>query len=107
MVTIVFGTIIHATMRPQDLIPAFLVALRSWNPKASEAIAATIPHDKLMDDSGLVIIDDHPWWQSEDCDEALVELFDALDAEAPEGAYFGAHPGDGSDFGFWPVDFLD
>ena len=34
-------------------------------------------------------------------------LFDELFQQiAPEGTYFSAHPGDGSDVGFWEVEFL-
>lgn len=31
----------------------------------------------------------------------LYELFDTLNDIAPDGCYFGAHPGNGSDMGFW------
>jgi Ca2+-binding RTX toxin-like protein len=37
-----------------------------------------------------------------DADEIITELQDALNAFAPPYCYFGAHEGDGSDFGFWP-----
>lgn len=31
----------------------------------------------------------------------LDELVDTLSQLAPTGCYFGAHPGDGADFGYW------
>jgi hypothetical protein len=36
--------------------------------------------------------------------ELLERLFDEMQTIAPEGHYFGAHEGDGSDFGFWPAE---
>jgi len=98
------GTISHGTLRPQDLIPAFLEALRTLNPAA---------YDQLMFGSGHPPIpayaledEDAEWWHSEDASWVLESLGDALDESAPEGHYFGAHEGDGSDFGFWPIDSL-
>jgi len=34
--------------------------------------------------------------------EYLDRLTDALQAYCPPFVYFGAHPGDGADYGFWP-----
>ena len=34
-------------------------------------------------------------------------LFRWMDKIAPPGYYFGAHPGDGSDFGFWEIERED
>ena len=31
-------------------------------------------------------------------------IYDLMDELAPEGYYFGSHPGDGSDFGYWEND---
>lgn len=47
---------------------------------------------------------DSDWWNSEDATILLDSLFDTLDLYAPDGYYFGAHPGDGSDYGFWKND---
>jgi hypothetical protein len=96
------GTVSHGTMRTQDLIPAFLDALAEVDSSAYEQIMVCqfsfIP-DYVMDEG-----DGSEWWNSEDASYKLDDLFDALDAAAPEGCYFGAHPGDGSDYGFWAIE---
>ena len=88
----------HGTMRPQDLIPIFLAVLRDDNPAAYEQLMAQpfpLPPAYAQEDN------DSEWWNSEEASWFLEELFDLLNACAPEGCYFGSHPGDGSDFGYW------
>lgn len=100
--TIIHGTIIHGTMRPQDLIPAFLDALQEVD-HAAHSQFMLLPFGPIpahVSDEG----DKSAWWNSEDAAFLLESLFDALDAAAPEGCYFGAHPGDGSDYGFWQIE---
>ena len=46
-------------------------------------------------------------WSSYEVTCFLDELFDALNNYAPEGYYFGAHPGDGSDYGYWNEEFAN
>jgi len=86
-----FGSVSSGTMRPEDLIPSFASALDDL--KLSRA------HRKLVNEANR--IED---FDSEDAGYILEELFEALEAYAPAYAYFGAHPGDGSDYGFWLSD---
>ena len=92
-------SISHGTLRLQDLLPAFLDAVEEYAPSHYEAIAlqsfSFIPSHVL--DEG----DDSRWWDSEEAQWKLEELTSILEEHAPEGCYFGAHEGDGSDFGFW------
>ena len=87
-----------ATLRLQDLIPAFLLALRERDPAAYAQIIVNnaIPAHAFEDDEA-------DWWESEGARFILEDLFEALSATAEDGEYFGAHEGDGSLFGFWPV----
>lgn len=85
------GTLVHGTHRPQDLIPAFIGALTELAPERATALTAQYP----------VTIADPEADYFLGADALVRELFDALEACAPEGWYFGAIEGDGSDFGFW------
>lgn len=76
--TPVEGTIIQATMRPEDLIPAFHAELARVIPTGARL-------DPPMPEWGWIEIE---------------TLIDDLNRYAPEGLYFGAHPGDGADWGW-------
>lgn len=89
------GSVSHGTMRPEDLIPAFMDVLEELAPLTAAAIVAD--YEAVW--STLGEWDYHP-----DTPYMLADLFEALDCLAPDGYYFGAHEGDGSDYGFWPVD---
>lgn len=86
----------YASYRPQDLIPAFMDLLYSVDaPEYDQMIVnRAVPAYALEDDSA-------DWWDSESAQFLLDQLFEDLNYYAPNGTYFGAHPGNGSDFGCW------
>lgn len=93
------GTISHGTLLSSDLITNFYTALRALDKKAALDIVKEY-HTEIawaMEESLEVCQGEEP----KDAYWALDALFDALGECAPEGHYFGAHPGDGSDLGFW------
>jgi hypothetical protein len=109
--TYVFGTISHGTMRDVDLLDSFSNALEYLAKKNKEIDYITIcvdarrykdfliehedklykPHHKKLRDS---IFETVSYIINED-------LFNALSEFAPPNHYFGPHPGNGSDYGFW------
>lgn len=89
------GSVIHGTLRSFDLVYAFIDEL--------DFLGQDISEYEYLDQ----IPEDDPFWDSEDARMLVEELMDKLNELAPEGYYFGVHPGDGSDFGFWPVMDMD
>lgn len=94
-----FGSLSHGTLLASDLIPAFVSELRD-----------RVTYDDDLDELALGI----DWLEKLGIDEvtdafygsefalALVDrLIDELNEGLPPFVYFGAHPGDGSDFGYW------
>ena len=87
------GSISSGTMRNEDFIPEFIWTLRHQRPckRAHRALCREIEARMKSQD----------YFESEGSGFDLEELFNALDAYAPAYFYFGSHPGDGADYGFW------
>lgn len=98
------GTVSEGTMRLQDLIPAFASVLEEEGGDPTALNLAIYKLDSrayVNGEVGPYDNDDHDYWHSEDARWDLDELLDALNELAPPYCYFGAHPGDGADYGFW------
>lgn len=95
------GSVSHATMREEDLIPTFVAVLTDLGCENDNltAIKALIesPDFKPEDYYGTT---EASW----DLNESL---FDLLNEHAPRHHYFGSHPGDGADYGFWISEELE
>lgn len=100
------GTVSHGTLRNIDLFSAFLHLWWELDPDACRSFKNDNPSLlQALCDQECGITND--WWESEEASWTLDELTDALNDYAPDGYFFGTHPGDASDFGFWPFELLD
>ena len=105
------GSVSCATMRTEDLIPTFcyeltqLACARFGHAgilplKARKVHMALVRNiEKRAHGEDSVLSDDY--YASDDADYDLESLSDALGEYAAPYFYFGAHPGDGADYGFW------
>lgn len=92
---VTLGTVSHATMRPEDLIPAFLAEIEYLaTKKSAQRVRGEIRKIRQECRAG-------DFSEQERDDYILELLFDALGSIAPPLCYFGAHEGDGADYGFW------
>jgi hypothetical protein len=76
-------------MRNEDLIPCFVDELRRITggcPRCDEIEAR---------------MENEDYFETEEASYDVEALFDSLNEYAPAFCYFGSHPGDGSDYGFW------
>ncbi len=87
-----FGTVSHATLRNEDLLPAFADELERL---ARAGKCLKLYRDLIREARNL-----DPGHDVRAA-EVLDDLSEALSNFAPPYFYFGAHEGDGSDFGFW------
>jgi len=103
MKTATFGTVSHGTLCTEDLLDAFASELEYQVQRNAEAWCSDEgrqERDKYMALIGEAREVDP---DSDEASELVNEsLPDALHAFAPAYSYFGAHEGDGSDFGYWP-----
>lgn len=96
------GSVSSGTMREEDLIPSFCYELQQLakqtgicNRKTRNAHLQTVR--EIESRMGL-----ENYFKSEDASYDLNEdLFNALNEYAGPYFYFGSHPGDGADYGFW------
>jgi hypothetical protein len=90
------------TLRPQDLVQAYLGALRELAPDVY--IRLVMPGTDSAACLRYVREEDDNWWRSDACAWLLEQLTEALCEHSPPGTFFGAHEGDGALFGFWGDD---
>jgi hypothetical protein len=82
------GSVSTGTLRTQDLLPAFANALADLEGNRNRPL--------------IVAADGEIDYESERASFLLGDMQDALEVSCPPFVFFGAHPGDGADFGFWP-----
>ena len=95
MAQVYIGTVSAGTLRTEDLLYTFAPELLiQQNHKPSDLTNEAF---RLLG-MGVEWTDE----QEEEAEEIVNELIDALNEYCPPFVYFGSHPGDGADFGFWP-----
>jgi len=100
MKTAEIGSVSSGTMKSKDLIPSFVGALEYLADGSTDLTMAITNRIEFADDD----YNDYDYYASDAAGFDLEELFDALAEYAPDGCYFGAHCGDGADYGFWQAE---
>lgn len=93
------GSVSQGTLRPYMLIGRFMAVLQEYNPElwVTWTTPGTLEYVDTLRPAG------DPWWDSDEAFDVVLNLIEALDKLSPPGFFFGAHSGDPSDYGYWPV----
>lgn len=94
------GTLIHGTLRDEDLLQAFADELARIDIKRFDEVIKPDAH-LFAESANLTTEEIVEALGVEDVTDVINDLMDALNEYAPYGYYFGSIEGDGSDFGFW------
>jgi hypothetical protein len=93
-------------MRNQDLIPCFMGLLEEVNPTKAKSLGWE--YRKLLNYYNGERVKPYTEVELDELEDAASWLLDTLsnelDDHVPAYCYFGAHPGDGSDYGVWVAD---
>lgn len=92
------GTVSKATHRNEDIIPSFLEELKRLD-EGNDFFKAEIKETESFIKRAKK---DRAIWTSDEAQWTIEDLQYGLEEYAPPYCYFGAHEGNGSDFGFWP-----
>ena len=109
--TVTIGTVIHGTLRDEDLLPAFTAELERLDTGEYAGVIAEanaiIAKGMRWGGHGEPVAD----WNDDDREQVgyLINesLIDALQTFCPPHVYFGSIEGDGADFGWWGVTDYD
>jgi hypothetical protein len=98
------GSISTGTLRTEDLLETFARVLESHNNEGNiRDICLTLDNPLHALFGEYLDIELNNAWESEEAYSLLHEgFYYALNDICPPFVYFGAHPGDGADYGFWP-----
>lgn len=104
--TLPVGSLIHGSHRIEDLLPAFLFALEGVDAASATRFCSELIELGFGYSQCGVCFGPREEWPEVD-EETLIdiqeEIADMLNDYVPAGCYFGAHEGDGSDFGVWDI----
>lgn len=107
-----YGSLIRGTFQTRDLIPAFIEEFRRLDDVKFLGWLSRIVPGAFDRASVLCLLDNglpwppenlDGWWDSAEAQEMRADLEYQLNQLAPAGMRFGAHEGNDSDFGWWPL----